>query len=297
MTRYLIEIPALQLPLPPHLYRPPRPLPVPPLAGALPLPVSTLSAMPPIEVIIGIARNTKRTDSLSRNYVTEFHLADAPPSPDSKIKPIAPIPNKDWPANNNLRNLSDLPPLSLSFCFCATQGAEKVSPSESRMPRGWQLDILLRRCVKYGFHVKGGEEIVSPEIMLGNDCQYVVRSDSSLMTANNSNVNCCVKGDTGLACNSAGMIDRYILGVDHLYAKPMYRNLKECNISSHGQVPETLPSWYHTPFDPRPVTSFGRATRLIAKYRPTMHVLPVVIPRLKTNQLKWSFSGAFEVDL
>lgn len=35
--------------------------------------------------------------------------------------------------------------------------------------------------------------------------------------------------------------------------------------------------------------------RLIAKYRPTMPVLSVVIPRLKTNQLKWCFSGAFEV--
>lgn len=41
-------------------------------------------------------------------------------------------------------------------------------------------------------------------------------------------------------------------------------------------------------------TSTGRAARLIAKYRPTMPVLSVVIPRLKTNQLKWSFSGAFE---
>ncbi|GFQ01911.1 pyruvate kinase cytosolic isozyme [Phtheirospermum japonicum] len=107
-------------------------------------------------------------------------------------------------------------------------------------------------------------------------------------------VNCYVKVDLGLACNYAGMIDRYILGVDNLYAKPMYRNLKECNISSHGQVPEASTSWYYTPFDPRPVTSSGRAARLIAKYRPTMHVLSVVILRLKTNQLKWSFSGAFE---
>uniref|UniRef100_A0A7C9E214 Pyruvate kinase n=1 Tax=Opuntia streptacantha TaxID=393608 RepID=A0A7C9E214_OPUST len=41
-------------------------------------------------------------------------------------------------------------------------------------------------------------------------------------------------------------------------------------------------------------TSSGRAARLIAKYRPTMPVLSVVIPRLSTNQLKWSFSGAFE---
>ncbi|RDY02856.1 Pyruvate kinase 1, cytosolic [Mucuna pruriens] len=41
-------------------------------------------------------------------------------------------------------------------------------------------------------------------------------------------------------------------------------------------------------------TSSGRAARLIAKYRPTMPVLSVVIPRLTTNQLKWSFTGAFE---
>jgi hypothetical protein len=37
--------------------------------------------------------------------------------------------------------------------------------------------------------------------------------------------------------------------------------------------------------------------RLIAKYRPSMPVLSVVIPRLKTNQLRWSFTGAFEVHL
>ncbi|PIN19359.1 Pyruvate kinase [Handroanthus impetiginosus] len=41
-------------------------------------------------------------------------------------------------------------------------------------------------------------------------------------------------------------------------------------------------------------TSSGRAARLIAKYRPTMPVISVVIPRLKTNQLRWTFTGAFE---
>lgn len=41
-------------------------------------------------------------------------------------------------------------------------------------------------------------------------------------------------------------------------------------------------------------TSSGRAARLIAKYRPTMPVLSVVIPQLKTNQLRWTFTGAFE---
>ncbi|WKA01278.1 hypothetical protein VitviT2T_019565 [Vitis vinifera] len=41
-------------------------------------------------------------------------------------------------------------------------------------------------------------------------------------------------------------------------------------------------------------TSTGKAARLIGKYRPTMPVISVVIPRLKTNQLRWTFSGAFE---
>lgn len=39
-------------------------------------------------------------------------------------------------------------------------------------------------------------------------------------------VKCEVRGDLGPACNSAGMIDRYVLGIDHLYKKPVYRNLK-----------------------------------------------------------------------
>ncbi|CAO2833227.1 unnamed protein product [Amaranthus hypochondriacus] len=41
-------------------------------------------------------------------------------------------------------------------------------------------------------------------------------------------------------------------------------------------------------------TSSGKAARLLAKYRPTMPVLSVVIPQIKTNQLRWTFSGAFE---
>ncbi|KAI3940042.1 hypothetical protein MKW92_050332 [Papaver armeniacum] len=41
-------------------------------------------------------------------------------------------------------------------------------------------------------------------------------------------------------------------------------------------------------------TSTGKAARLIAKYRPTMPVISVVVPRLITNQLKWTFTGAFE---
>ncbi|KAK4401384.1 Heparan-alpha-glucosaminide N-acetyltransferase [Sesamum angolense] len=90
------------------------------------------------------------------------------------------------------------------------------------------------------------------------DWQYLVQADSSMLTVNNSRVytvKCSVRGDLSPACNAAGMVDRYILGVDHLYSKPVYRNLKECNLSSHGQVPQTSPSWCHAPFDPEGVLS------------------------------------------
>ncbi|XP_039023157.1 pyruvate kinase 1, cytosolic-like [Hibiscus syriacus] len=42
------------------------------------------------------------------------------------------------------------------------------------------------------------------------------------------------------------------------------------------------------------LTSSGRAAVLIAKYRPSMPLISIVIPWLKKNQLRWSFSGAFE---
>ncbi|PHU04693.1 hypothetical protein BC332_25515 [Capsicum chinense] len=63
-------------------------------------------------------------------------------------------------------------------------------------------------------------------------------------------VKCSVRGDVGPACNSAGMIDRHILGIDHLYAKPVYRNMKECNGPNSDRISENMPSWCHAAFDP-----------------------------------------------
>lgn len=68
-------------------------------------------------------------------------------------------------------------------------------------------------------------------------------------------VKCSVRGDVGPACNSAGMIDRYILGIDHLYAKPVYRNMKECNGSNSDTVSKSVPSWCHAAFDPEGIVS------------------------------------------
>ncbi|KAF9621437.1 hypothetical protein IFM89_021476 [Coptis chinensis] len=66
-------------------------------------------------------------------------------------------------------------------------------------------------------------------------------------------VNCEVRGDLGPACNAAGLIDRHVLGVKHLYRKPGYRNLKECSNSEN--VSEGLPPWCLAPFDPEGILS------------------------------------------
>ena len=41
-----------------------------------------------------------------------------------------------------------------------------------------------------------------------------------------SKVKCGVRGDTGPACNVVGMIDRKILGIQHLYRKPVFVRTK-----------------------------------------------------------------------
>nr|GEW35478.1 heparan-alpha-glucosaminide N-acetyltransferase-like isoform X1 [Tanacetum cinerariifolium] len=81
---------------------------------------------------------------------------------------------------------------------------------------------------------------------------------SSLISENGTTIHtvtCSVRGDLGPACNAAGMIDRYVLGMDHLYQKPVYRNLKECEISKGSQVSESSPSWCYAPFEPEGILS------------------------------------------
>ncbi|VFQ67803.1 unnamed protein product [Cuscuta campestris] len=83
------------------------------------------------------------------------------------------------------------------------------------------------------------------------DWQFSIPQSATLNDSNKSyiyKVKCNVRGDMGPACNSAGMIDRIILGIGHLYAKPVYRNLEECRISDP-------PSWCHAPYEPEGILS------------------------------------------
>ncbi|KAL4576921.1 hypothetical protein LXL04_013022 [Taraxacum kok-saghyz] len=52
---------------------------------------------------------------------------------------------------------------------------------------------------------------------------------SSLISENGTTIHtvrCSNRGDLGPGANAAGMIDRYVLGILHLYQKPAYRNLE-----------------------------------------------------------------------
>ncbi|XVF60960.1 hypothetical protein PTKIN_Ptkin08bG0089400 [Pterospermum kingtungense] len=75
-------------------------------------------------------------------------------------------------------------------------------------------------------------------------------------------VKCGVRGDTGPACNVIGMIDRKILGIQHLYRKPVFERTKQCSINSpdYGPLPFDAPAWCQAPFDPEGLLSSVMAT-------------------------------------
>ncbi|KAL5649746.1 hypothetical protein ACJX0J_040555, partial [Zea mays] len=70
-------------------------------------------------------------------------------------------------------------------------------------------------------------------------------------------VKCGVRGDTSPGCNAVGMIDRKILGIQHLYGRPVYARSKQCSIDSpqNGPLPSDAPSWCQAPFDPEGLLS------------------------------------------
>ncbi|XP_058200065.1 uncharacterized protein LOC131315032 isoform X3 [Rhododendron vialii] len=70
-------------------------------------------------------------------------------------------------------------------------------------------------------------------------------------------VHCGMRGSLDPACNAVGLVDRFILGVDHLYQHPVYRRTKECSVNSpdYGPLPQNPPEWCLAPFDPEGILS------------------------------------------
>lgn len=70
-------------------------------------------------------------------------------------------------------------------------------------------------------------------------------------------VKCGVRGETQPGCNAVGMIDRRVLGIQHLYTRPVYLKTTQCSINSprNGLLPSDAPSWCEAPFDPEGLLS------------------------------------------
>ncbi|GFP87610.1 hepaRaN-alpha-glucosaminide n-acetyltransferase [Phtheirospermum japonicum] len=84
------------------------------------------------------------------------------------------------------------------------------------------------------------------------DFEYQIPYDSS-SEAKIYMVKCGVRGDTGPACNAAGMIDRMILGDTYIGNQYMPEQKQQCSINSpdYGPLLSNAPSWCQAPFDPK----------------------------------------------
>ncbi|TYH20263.1 hypothetical protein ES288_A05G417600v1 [Gossypium darwinii] len=87
--------------------------------------------------------------------------------------------------------------------------------------------------------------------------QYQIPDATSSSAPKTFSVKCGVRGDTGPACNVVGMIDRKILGIQHLYRKPVFERTKQCSINSpdYGPLPSDAPAWCQAPFEPEGLLS------------------------------------------
>ncbi|PWA37511.1 heparan-alpha-glucosaminide N-acetyltransferase [Artemisia annua] len=107
---------------------------------------------------------------------------------------------------------------------------------------------ILYMSLLYGLYVPDwGFEVVSDNNSLsvptyGNETQIV---------------QCGVRGSLEPPCNAVGLIDRLLLGENHLYQRPVYKRTEECSINSpdYGPLPPNAPAWCLAPFDPEGLLS------------------------------------------
>ncbi|KAF3430878.1 hypothetical protein FNV43_RR25608 [Rhamnella rubrinervis] len=139
--------------------------------------------------------------------------------------------------------------LVAALCEIWLKGDDNVNSGLSLLRKyqsQWVLALMLTTLylsLLYGLYVPSWE--------------YQIPTESSLSPPKIFSVNCGVRGDTGPACNVVGMIDRKIIGIEHLYRRPIYARMKQCSINSpdYGPLPPDAPSWCQAPFDPEGLLS------------------------------------------
>ncbi|KAH7837192.1 hypothetical protein Vadar_010840 [Vaccinium darrowii] len=82
-------------------------------------------------------------------------------------------------------------------------------------------------------------------------------SSTSIHGSGTQIVHCGMRGNLQPACNAVGLVDRFVLGIHHLYQHPVYRRTKECSVNSpdYGPLPQNSPDWCLAPFDPEGILS------------------------------------------
>ncbi|KAF7120498.1 hypothetical protein RHSIM_Rhsim13G0006700 [Rhododendron simsii] len=103
-------------------------------------------------------------------------------------------------------------------------------------------------------------------------------------------VHCGMRGSLEPACNAVGLVDRFILGVDHLYQHPVYRRTKildqlifpvqqECSVNSpdYGPLPQNSPEWCLAPFDPEGILRIDSIMELAELFRVYGHMQRVFL--------------------
>ncbi|GJT95215.1 hypothetical protein Tco_1090733 [Tanacetum coccineum] len=70
-------------------------------------------------------------------------------------------------------------------------------------------------------------------------------------------VTCDVRGKLDPPCNAVGYIDRQVLGINHMYARPEWKRYKACTAESpyEGPFKKDAPSWCWAPFEPEGILS------------------------------------------
>lgn len=138
--------------------------------------------------------------------------------------------------------------LLAALCEIWLKGDDNVNSGSSLLSKyrfQWALALMLTTvylCLLYGLYVP--------------DWEYQIPTESS-STQKLFSVKCGIRGDTGPGCNAVGMIDRKILGIQHLYRRATYARTQECSINSpdHGPLPSDAPLWCQAPFDPEGLVS------------------------------------------
>ncbi|CAI9781078.1 unnamed protein product [Fraxinus pennsylvanica] len=84
-----------------------------------------------------------------------------------------------------------------------------------------------------------------------------INSSTSLFGVGIQTVQCGVRSSLEPPCNAVGFLDRFLLGEQHLYQRPVYRRTKECSVNSpdYGPLPPNSPAWCLAPFDPEGILS------------------------------------------